>query len=185
MSEYYQAIIPELSQFDIVETATHLKLNEPVVFLSNDEGESVLVGPSPTDRVIATAEHKLALVISPDCDLDKPRTKHCLICPIYPLSVVSGADAGTIKKNKALRFLFLPSKAPSIPESFVDLAAISTVSIDLMRNATRLATLSDMARKAFYMQQIRWISRWTLSNVACPQCGLNFNPADTLPVRSV
>ena len=52
--------------------------------------------------------------------------------------------------------------------------------IDLSK---RIATLDTTGRFALYAQFVRWISRWELTELTCPQCGIEIPAEDILPVR--
>lgn len=184
MSEYYQAPDPRFSQGDIIELAPHTRLLDPVSYITRSSS-GLTVGLGATEEVIAEARHQLAVILTPDCELDKKQTTFWLIAPIHPLAALLGQDQGNVRKNKVLKWLHLPAYGTSIPECFIDLATITTVKATVIQKAKRIATLSDSARAALYMQQTRWFSRWVMSDIDCPRCNLKFNPTDTMPVRSI
>ncbi len=61
----------------------------------------------------------------------------------------------------------------------------TTLDRSLIDLPKRVATLSTAGRLAFYAQFVRWISRWELTGVTCPQCGLEIAVQDVLPVRDL
>jgi len=184
VSDYYQEIDKRRpSQGDIVELAPHSRLVSPIRYVTTADDGSITVGTVPSGEAVTQTCLKLALLLTPDCELAKPKTRFWHICPIHPLAQLNRSDQGNTRKNKIFNFLYLPA-FKTMPDSFVDLSWITTLEAPIIDNANRLMTLSDMARAALYMQQIRWISRWILSDVKCPRCQLQFNAADTLPVRS-
>lgn len=184
MSDYYQALDPKPSQGDIIEIAPHARLLDPLSYLHRSPS-GLSIGPASTKEAVAEARNLLAVILTPDCELDKPSTRFWLIAPLHPISSLMAQDQGNIRKNKVLKYLHVPANPPHIPEAFIDLATITTVEAGLLRKAKRLVTLSDSTRAALYLQQMRWFSRWILSDVQCPRCQLQFNPSDTMPVRSV
>ena len=183
MSDYYQEISQKTSQGDILELAPHCRLASPVQYLTVREGDVFSSADSVTDKAIAQTRREFALVLSPDCDIDKEKTLFWLLCPIHPLSAMNGSDQGNIRKNKVFNYIFLPAHK-SLPDSFVNLGWITTVEARIVKESTRIMTLSDLSRSSLYMQLVRWISRWKLNEVQCPKCELKFNPADTLSVRA-
>jgi len=183
VSDYYQDIDSRPSQGDIIEIAPHARLSAPLRYVSVASDGSMSVSTTSSSEALSSTREQLALLLTPDCELDKTKTRFWHISPIHPLSAVNGTDQGNIRKNKVFNFLFLPG-FKNMPDSFLDLSWITTIDSELVRSKNRLMTLTDLARSALYMQQIRWTSRWTLSDVRCPQCQLQFNPADALPVRA-
>lgn len=184
MSDYYLEINERPpSQGDIVELAPHIRLAAPLRYLSTGSDSSPTIGSQPTGEAIAQARQQLALVLTHDCEIDKEKTHYWHICPIHPLSRVSRTDQSNIRKNKVLSHLFLPAYK-TMPDSFADFGWITTVDAEIMKAAPRLMTLSDLTRAALYVQHLRWISRWVLDKVKCPNCNVEFNPSDTMPVRS-
>jgi len=184
VSDYYNALDPRISQGDILELAPHMRLFDPVSYVTRGPA-GLAIGPGATKEVIAEARNILGIILTPDCEIDKSSTKFWLIAPLHPITMLIGQDQGNVRKNKILKYLHLPPYHPHIPEAFVDLAAITTVESAVLKKAKRLATLSDSARATLYVQQMRWFSRWVLNDVQCPRCDLHFNPTDTLPVRAV
>jgi hypothetical protein len=184
VSDYYQPLDPKPSQGDIIELAPHTRLFDPVSYVSRGPA-GLAIGLGATKEAIAEARNMLAVILNPDCELDKASTRFWLIAPLHPLSLMIAHDQGNIRKNKVLKYLHVPPYPPLVPESFIDFGAITTIEAAIMKKTNRIVTLSDSARAALYVQQMRWFSRWVLNDVQCPKCQLRFNPTDTLPVRSV
>ena len=81
--------------------------------------------------------------------------------------------------------LFLPRFGDTLVESFVDFNHVTTLDAEYVKNAKRLVSLSDVGRRALYVQFVRWLSRWELREIACPNCGSVFDPHIDQPVRTV
>jgi hypothetical protein len=183
VSDYYQAIEARPSQGDILELSPHSRLTFPLHYVSVSTEGFHSLATAPTENALAQVRLQRALLLTPDCELDKPATRFWHVCPIHELSSLNSNDQGNIRKNKIVKYLFLPAHE-GMPESFVDLSWITTLESVIIGDTTRIFTLSDLSRGALYMQQIRWLSRWMLNDVKCPRCELQFNPADTLSVRA-
>jgi hypothetical protein len=119
VSDYYQEIDERPSQGDIVELAPHSRLVAPVRYLIKAEDGSVTPSAEPSEAAVSETRHQLALILTPDCEIDKQKTRFWHICPIHPLAEVNRIDQGNIRKNKILNYLFLPAYK-TMPDSFVD-----------------------------------------------------------------
>ena len=62
---------------------------------------------------------------------------------------------------------------------------MTTLERTFIEASKRILSLSDFGRRALYSQQIRWLTRWQLAEVRCPNCAVSFNAADGMTVRSV
>jgi hypothetical protein len=182
VSDYYQPLDPryDFSQGDIIELAPHCRLPHPIVSVDEREAGTYVIS-SARSKAIAEQRILMGVLITWDCEIEKRPYWH--ICPIHPLSGLNRSDQTNIRKNKTFPYLHLPG-SDQIPESFVDLSSLTTISKDAISDCRRLTTLSDLGKQAFFMQFIRWLTRWTLATVSCPSCNTVFNPADVLPVRA-
>ncbi len=122
------------------------------------------------------------MLITWDCENEKPK-RNWLICPVQPLALLPKADQTTVKKNKILSTLHLPQYRDLLPESFVNFNHISTLDRDLIQHGRRIVSLSNLGRTALYIQFIRWLTRWKLHEITCPNCTTKFDPTLSLPVR--
>jgi len=71
-----------------------------------------------------------------------------------------------------------------MPDSIAFLNQMTVVQKDLLKPATRIATLHTLGRRALYAQFLRWLSRWELVELPCPNCGTIFDPSITQPIRA-
>jgi hypothetical protein len=133
--------------------------------------------------VVASCKRARALLLSYDCEIDKPAVKNWIVVPIVPLSLIPGASHSEAKKNKIFSLLYLPSYRNILEESVLVLNHITTLDRDFVRSSTRVLSLSDIGRRALYAQYIRWLTRWQLSEVHCPNCDAFFNASDGMTVR--
>ena len=124
-----------------------------------------------------------ALLLNQSCDVDKKHPKLVML-PVFPLSVQNSQNQNLIKKNRMFSCLYLPSYRDEFPESFVSFLEPMTIERSLVENATRIISLNAEGKRAFYVQYTRWLTRWHLTEIPCPNCGVNFNPAVTLPIEN-
>ncbi len=190
MSEdFYEPARSEVSQGDILEVLPHAHLKYPVRLLesredgllSSREGEAQGSG---RQMGIAALRLERAILLSHDCEIDKPQILNWTVSPIVPISEIPGPKHGDVRKNKIFHLLHLPAYRNVLPESVIVLNQVTTLEKEFATSARRIASLSDMGRRAFYAQHIRWLTRWQLSELMCPHCGVGFNAADAMKVRS-
>ena len=105
--------------------------------------------------VVASCKRARALLLSYDCEIDKPAVKNWIVVPIVPLSLIPGASHSEAKKNKIFSLLYLPSYRNILEESVLVLNHITTLDRDFVRSSTRVLSLSDIGRRALYAQFIR------------------------------
>jgi hypothetical protein len=163
------------SQGDIFDSIPHVVL---------DEERSAVSSTTESNAVITHTRTERAILITPDCEVDKPNVQNWIVCPALPLALIGAADQKLVRANRVFSKFFLPSWGGAFTESFVDLNQMSTVSSSFLRTRPRLASLSDEGRAAFYAQFVRWLTRWKLKTVTCPSCGTGFDLAGSLRVRS-
>jgi len=184
VSDIYQPL-GQLSQGDIFDVAPHVFLREKLSFVRNHEGNYVPADP-PSDLrgdMVVRSESAKGILLTHDCSIDKTSTKYWQICPVVPISKLSRQEQGDVRKNRVYKFLHLPELGGVLPESFADFSLITSISPELFQKAKRLATLSDLGRKALYAQYIRWLTRWELTSITCPSCSTEFDTSLTLSVR--
>jgi hypothetical protein len=102
------------------------------------------------------------IVLSHDCEIDKPNNSIIIVCALRNLSEVPSITQEQIRKNKVYRTMYLES-TKLFPESFVDFRLIFRVNKNFLeecsRQGFRVASLNDEARLAlpayFYMYLTR------------------------------
>ena len=188
--ELYEQPSSEISQGDILELAPHIYLDPPLQALHTVEGnlhksetEPFSAFDANGQNVIAKGKRFKAMVLTPDCEIDKVEYWH--ICPVMPLSILKSGIQGDVKRNRVYKRFFLPRYGDVLPDSFVEFNQISTLQMDFVKTGKRVLSLSDLGRHGLYAQFVRWLTRWELRELDCPSCGVKFNPVSTLPVRSV
>lgn len=188
--ELYEAAGDQVSQGDILQLAPDAHLAHPLTRL-----RPIADGKFESDRepfpdfnekrgetVAATCKRRLSLLLTPDCEIDKANRKW-VICPIRPIGELFGNFQDSIRKNRVVSALFLPAHKGLFPDGYADFNYITTLEPEFVQTAKRPASLSDVGRIALYKQYIRWFTRWTLKDIPCPNCGMNFDPTLALKVR--
>jgi hypothetical protein len=177
-NEYYQDPLDgELRQGDIFECGPHLHIDVASGALPPN-GEQILLSGPP-------CRGAPALLLNHDCEIVQEKSsRRLVICPIKPLSELREDRRGNAKKNRIAHLLFLPRYKDRLVDSVAILNQLTTVQIDRLLPIHRLATLDVLGRKAMYAQYLRWISRWVLAEMECPNCGSTFDPTLVLPVRA-
>jgi hypothetical protein len=187
--DLYESPRSAICQGDIFEFPPHISARAPLTFLQDvGNGEQRLVEHSieTEDRefqiVAANGKRLRAILITWDCENEKPK-RNWLVCPVQPLAQLPKSDQTQVKKNKVLSTLYLPEYRDILPDSFVNFNHISTLDRNLVQHGRRTVSLSNLGRAAFYNQFIRWLTRWKLHEITCPNCNTNFDPTLSLPVR--
>lgn len=191
-SDFYREPIADLSQGDLVEISPHAYLDPPLrrVRVRSDGGVELaevstgeLLGGA---EVVAWCSPGKALILNYDCEIAKQGTARLVLCPVVSLSQFNPADRGNVKRNRTAHLFFLPRFQDRIEDSAAILNQLTTVHRVLLSNLRRLATLGTTGRLAFYNQFVRWLTRWELRTVVCPNanCRCEFDPTLGLPIRS-
>ena len=181
----FQPLSPQISQGDILEIAPHLFLDPPHTRLIQEEPNGFLRASIVADCKDSPAEHqaiaqcrpRLAIIITYDCEIDKPAVKHWIVCPLIPLSDLRKEQHSDARRNRIARFHFLPRNGAEFPDSVVLLDQITTIHRSLLETVRRVTALSDDGRLGLYTHFIRWLTRWKFDQVKCPNCHAEFNSA--------
>ena len=165
--DLYEPIRTDLRQGDIFEPLPSASLagsaQNPIAELSKNSYRSILLNQS--------------------CDLDKGYKK-LVVLPVLPLHLRNATDQNLIKKNRIFASLYLPAFGSSFPDCFVSFPEPTTVARSLLEACNRVVSLSEVGRRSLYIQYTRWLTRWTLAEISCPQCGVAFSPSDALPIEN-
>jgi hypothetical protein len=188
--DLYELPRPELSQGDILEWLPNSHLTPPLLgLLPHSEGMMACVSAdhpefkSKGQPIIASCRRAKALLLTYDCEIDKPAVKNWIVAPVVPLAEIPGSAQTDVKKNKVFSFLYLPKYRDILDESVLVLNHLTTLDKTFIQSGERIASLSDIGRRALYAQYIRWMTRWQLNEMRCPNCEARFNAADGMTVR--
>ena len=130
---YLQELRGEVSQGDIFDDL-------PIVYATQGGG-----------RFASTAVR--SLIVTYDCEYDKPSTKLVMAAGIFSLADVPADRRGNVRKNKVFSTFYLEENA-AFNEAFADFryAGLLEKAIVATRAETRLLSLSDAARLALQEQ---------------------------------
>lgn len=96
-----------------------------------------------------------AMLLTQDCEYDKPSTASVLVAEVLPLSAIASGSQGNVRRNRVASAFYLPPHA-DLPESYVDLRTISRVTKSLVaaeaEGENRLLSLTEEARLALQRQ---------------------------------
>ncbi len=95
-----------------------------------------------------------AILLTQDCEYDKPSTVSVPVAAILPLSGVASGSQGNVRRNRVASAFYLPPH-PLLPKSYVDIRAIGRVSKSVIAaeaQQERLLSLSEEARPALQRQ---------------------------------
>lgn len=189
--ELYEVPRPEISQGDILDLLPHVSLNTPLFALSK-EAETIFKAtaepyPQFDDKsgqdVIATCHRAKAILLTHDCEVDKTQVTKWLVCPVVPVTRLRPQTLEFLKRNRVYSMLYLPRLSDTLAESFVDFNQVTTLDANYVKGAKRIISLSDIGRRGLYVQFIRWLTRWELREIACPNCSATFDPHANESVR--
>ena len=112
---------------------------------------------------VVLARFSKAILITHDCDFDKPNSRTCLLAEIRPLEEIDDGSKGNIRSNRAVNTLYMGQIGPAEQEWFVDFRRITRVDKELLqsrnREGLRLVSLTDEGRLALYRVIATFFSR--------------------------
>jgi hypothetical protein len=179
-----------VSQGDILEVLPHCTLKHPLRLLeAREDGllvprEGAAQGSAGRRMGVTALRLERAILLSHDCEIDKPTTQNWIVSPIVPISEIPGPKHSDVRKNKIFHLVHLPAHRNVLDESVIVLNQVTTLEKEFVTSARRVLSLSDLGRRVLYAQHIRWLTRWQLSELICPNCGVSFNASDAMKVRS-
>jgi hypothetical protein len=188
--DLYELPRAEISQGDILARLPNAHLVPPLQGLfARADGAMAVESESHPDfndkgqQVIASCKRARALLLTYDCEIDKPQVQNWIVLPVVPLSIIPGGAHNDITKNKVFSFLYLPRFRDAFEDSVVVLNHSTTLDREFVKATPRILSLSDLGRKALYTQYIRWLTRWQLSKIRCPNRRASFDATDGMIVR--
>jgi hypothetical protein len=187
--DFYEPPRKELSQGDVLEFLPNVQLDYPLQLLEIQTDNSFRscdfsAGDETKTRALARCRIAMAILLTHDCEIDKPHVKNWVVNPVVPISEIPGTAHSDLRKNKILNLVHLSPYRDVLPESVIVLGYTTTLAREFIDPSRRIVSLSDTGRHALYGQYIRWLTRWKLSELRCPNCGVEFNAAAGMKVRS-
>ncbi len=122
--------------------------------------------------VPADCDATQAILLTFDCEIDKDKYRSvALIRPIDPKWPESQQDI--IRRNARFPFFHLPADPsyPGLPESYVDLRRLCTLSKEIVDSNRRIAALTETSRQALLLQFFRYFTRIDLKPRVFPAPG--------------
>jgi hypothetical protein len=179
---FYRPITAELCQGDVFErialvfskdAPTPLKKATLPGKREGFEADTPLAPSTPPSGspllVAAPCDYTRAMLLTHDCEIDKPSTKVLNLALIRPLDPKMPEDDKTIlRENRKFAFFYLPAEQEGAAESYVDFRRLGTVGVETVKATPRLARLSEIARKAMLFQFFRYLTRIDLRQASLP-----------------
>lgn len=135
---YSGALRPDVSQGDIFRDVAFVRVE------------------ATGEEVTTTTARYTALLLTHDCQYDKPLVDFVLMARIRRLDELTGGSQGNVRRYRTTATFYLPELPPELPESFVDFYHIVPVSkAEVARLAAadqRIASLSDLGRLGLQRQ---------------------------------
>ena len=133
---YLNEIRGEVSQGDVFDSL-------PLAYVSQESAHQVL------------SENARAIVLTYDCEYDKPSTRFVMIAGVFPLAGVPTDRQGNIRRNRIFSTFYL-SASTRFDESYVDFRYMGRLDKRLVaaqaQAGTRLLSLDDEAQLALQEQ---------------------------------
>lgn len=173
---FYRPVTSELCQGDVFERLPLVYAKDLPPSLKratlpgNRDGfevESSPPKPGATAIAAASCDFTRAILLTYDCEIDKPQTKLVTVALIRPLNLPE-PDKATIQESRKFAYFYLPPLDEAGPEAYVDFRRLSTVGLDLVKKSPPIARLSEIARNALLFQFYRFLTRIDLSQAVLP-----------------
>jgi len=92
------------------------------------------------------------MLLSHDCDYDKPNNPYCLVASVSPLALVPSGNRENIRRYRVINTFYLREVPDVLDESYVDIRLIATIDKGLLvqadREGRRAISLTEQAREA-------------------------------------
>ena len=108
-------------------------------------------------HLLARGRKLHALVLSHDCELDKPGAKRVLVAPVLPITNVAEQDREPILQQRRVAFIPL-TDVPEFGVSYVDLRCICFLDRKIVDSATRQRSMSKVGVARIWAQLTAFFS---------------------------
>ncbi len=170
--QFYRPVSEKLCQGDILERVPLLHLKDLPATISKatlsgkkqgfEQGPSLPDAPKPaagsSQLVPAFCDYTRGILLTHDCQIDKPGTKHLAAALIRPLGPFPADQQEMIRGNQVHAYYNLPAGPAGIEEGYVDFRRITTLSVEIIAGATRLAGLTNTAWDGMMFQLTRFFT---------------------------
>lgn len=146
---------------------------QPFEFRMTEEGSVDAVHNAPTggfklssaegDQIAATGQVGRGIVLTHDCEIDKPSLKYVWVALVRPLRMVPIDNQQIIRDNSDFSAFYLPAIGDAMEESFVDFRRTSCVHVSLVPPEFRLASLTPSAVNQLLVKLMLFITRADLN----------------------
>ncbi len=171
-SPFYRPVSEKLCQGDILERVPLLHLKDLPATLARatlpgnrqgfEQGPTLPEAPKPAGGssllVPALCDYTRGILLTHDCQIDKPGTRHLTVALVRPLGPLPAEQQELIRTNQVHSYFHLPPGPQGPEESYVDLRRLTTLSVEIIRAASRLAALADTAWDGLMFQFTRYFT---------------------------
>ena len=137
---YEKALRPQVSQGDVFDQV-------PITYVSPGSATE-----PPVPRVVLTR----AIVMTHDCEYDKPNCDFVIVAEIRRLDEVAHNSRGNVRERRTRNTFFLDSVPSMMEESFVDFRRLERIHKSIIQGLAgsghRVVSLTDDARAALQWQ---------------------------------
>jgi hypothetical protein len=166
--QWWQADVRrELSQGDVLGSVPFTIPKWPTVYLKHTDmrggasgwAEATKPALNRADQktyVLAAYSNLPGLVISHDCEIDKPSSTRILVAPVAAMSTLDEKTRQLVVKQRLFAMMALPS-IPGSVDSYADLRLIGAVSRDAVDVSPRLASMTDAARSLLHARLVGFL----------------------------
>lgn len=121
--------------------------------------------------VPACCDYARAVMLTYDCEIDKPSAKVLTLTLVRPLDP-STPEAGKalIREGRKLAYFYLPAGSGMV-EAYVDFRRVGAIGVELLRASPRVGRLAQDPRKAMLFQFFQYLTRINLHRGTLPPPG--------------
>jgi hypothetical protein len=172
-----QTLRPEISQGDIVDAVPFAEIILPEIYLTKKafpgartSGQPVttrtawdraeVLNEGPENGVLFRPRINLGVVVSHDCDIDKPNKKVFIhLAPVFPATRLEDpSKRQEVFEQRRPALMPLP-EMPDVGDCYADLRRMQGVPYSLVRPLRRILSMSDDARFRLEAQLVAFYSR--------------------------
>lgn len=112
--------------------------------------------------VPALCDYTRGILLTHDCQIDKPGTRHLIVALVRPLGPLPADQQEMLRGNQVHSYYYLPASSEGMEESYVDFRRLTTLSVEIVAGASRLAGHSDTAWASMTFQCSRFFTGLSL-----------------------
>jgi hypothetical protein len=124
---------------------------------------------SGTVLIPTSCDHARAMLLTYDCEIDKPGNQLLTFAMIRRFAPNRTEDEKEqIRKGSKFAFFYLVNFPDGDPEGYVDFRRLSVIGVELVKTAKKVACLAETSRTAMLFQFFRFLTRIDLHQVNLP-----------------